>query len=499
MAVEQPVQPAETVVVEEVAAHSPRETCSVASGGSWRSTATKRTSFTPWHLRDKLTNGVQQARGMMQRNRLDAHAAWSKNWQALTEGKDVEVIDDDMLVLCERWRRSAQGERHDLKNKVMAFRNGADPRLNRITTAIRSGIPPSVRDPLWYVCSGGASKQRQSPRSFAELTSAGHALKGTDSVHVLEMDIPRSGLDEDRQAVLLEILYAWVAKNPEIGYCQSMNFVAAALLSQLPAERAFWTFCSLVEDLLPHGYYTVSLTGLRIDLKVLDLLVSQYFPRLHKHLVSINLDLMPITMNWFLCLFVNTLPPAVSCRVLDCLLHEGSKVLFRAALTLLRLRETELLQASSVMDAYALLRAPFGSDGLGLNVDIVNLAPASNGQDLLKGMYGQWIRGLSNDTLLQHRAEQGLIVQAEDDKLKSRKEERTDGKPAEEAFAERAKSVMEESSAQQIPSSFFLASALREVPTKDDTEVLNWISFVQEPGGEDDGCQSVIPYPLAMP
>eukprot|EP00971_Amphidinium_carterae_P347151 6489001-Amphidinium_carterae.1 len=36
MAVEQPVQPAETVVVEEVAAHSPRETCSVASGGSWR-------------------------------------------------------------------------------------------------------------------------------------------------------------------------------------------------------------------------------------------------------------------------------------------------------------------------------------------------------------------------------------------------------------------------------------------------------------------------------
>eukprot|EP00971_Amphidinium_carterae_P169735 3363073-Amphidinium_carterae.1 len=41
------------------------------------------------------------------------------------------------------------------------------------------------------------------------------------------------------------------------GYCQSMNFVAAALLSQLPAERAFWTFCSLVEDLLPHGYYTV--------------------------------------------------------------------------------------------------------------------------------------------------------------------------------------------------------------------------------------------------
>jgi len=329
------------------------------------------------------------------------------------------------------------------------------------------------------------------------LKEAGHALKGTDALHVLEMDIPRSGLDEDRQAVLLEILSAWVAKNPEIGYCQSMNFVAAALLSHLPAERAFWTFCSLVEDVLPEGYYTVSLTGLRIDLKVLDLLVAQYFPRLHKHLVSISLDLMPITMNWFLCLFVNTLPPTVSCRVLDCLLHEGSKVLFRAALTLLRLRESELLQATNVLDAYNLLRAPFGSDGLGLNVDIVDLAPAPSDQDLLKGMYSQWIRGLSNDTLLQHRAEQGLLVQAEDEKIKGRRTNEAEGK-SEEEFAERAKSVMEESSAQQIPSSFFLASALRQVPTKDDQTVMSWISFVQEPGEEEE-YPSTMPYPLSMP
>ena len=52
-------------------------------------------------------------------------------------------------------------------------------------------------------------------------------------------------------------------RNKEIGYCQSMNFVVATMLMYCSEEQSFWILCSLVEDVLPEGYYTETLSGLR--------------------------------------------------------------------------------------------------------------------------------------------------------------------------------------------------------------------------------------------
>merc|ERR1712217_881858 len=120
---------------------------------------------------------------------------------------------------------------------------------------------------------------------------------------------------------LENVLRAFAAKNTEIGYCQSMNFIAAMLLQYESEENAFWMLCSIVEDLLPQGYYSPSLHGLRVDLKVFDALVAQYLPNLERHISQCEVDLSPIIMNWFLCLYVNTLPSEHACRVMDCLLH----------------------------------------------------------------------------------------------------------------------------------------------------------------------------------
>ena len=50
-------------------------------------------------------------------------------------------------------------------------------------------------------------------------------------------------------------------------------------------------------------------------------------------------------MNWFLCLFVNTLPLETSLHVWDCLFSEGVKTLFRCALALMKVNEKLILQA----------------------------------------------------------------------------------------------------------------------------------------------------------
>ena len=48
---------------------------------------------------------------------------------------------------------------------------------------------------------------------------------------------------------LKNILLAYSVRNPQVGYCQSMNFLCAMLLLYLEEEQAFWVLAALVEVL----------------------------------------------------------------------------------------------------------------------------------------------------------------------------------------------------------------------------------------------------------
>jgi len=348
---------------------------------------------------------------------IEVDLAWTALWEEISCKGEVQADDEDRILACERWRRRLQGERHNTWFKIASTFRHQD--WERLTTAIRSGVPAALRGSVWYACSGAATKKRETGRSYSDLVVAGKELKlrETESARLIEIDVPRTGVEGERRAALENVLLAFAAKNERIGYCQSMNFVAATLLLYNGEEQVFWMLCSLIEDLLPLDYYTAMMTGLRVDLRVLDSLVVEYLPNLHQHLTRLSIDLSPITMNWFLCLFVNTLPVEHSHRVMDALLHEGSKVLFRAGLSVLRIREDELLRAPSVMDAYYLLRAPYGvKDSSDLNV-----APAAT-DDLLTSMFGAFLKGLSMDHILLLRQQHAAVIQAENDEMAARRE-----------------------------------------------------------------------------
>lgn len=52
------------------------------------------------------------------------------------------------------------------------------------------------------------------------------------------------------QAALGRVLVAFSVHKPKIGYCQSMNYIAALLLIILERneEKAFWLLVSLIDD-----------------------------------------------------------------------------------------------------------------------------------------------------------------------------------------------------------------------------------------------------------
>ncbi|KAG7129167.1 putative GTPase-activating protein like [Verticillium longisporum] len=135
----------------------------------------------------------------------------------------------------------------------------------------------------------------------------------------------------------------WV--NPDVGYCQAMNIVVAALLIYMSEAQAFFLLSSLCDRLVP-GYYSTTMYGTLLDQKVFESLVEQTMPVLWEHLVKSDVQLSVVSLPWFLSLYVNSMPLIFAFRVLDVFFVEGPKVLFQVGLAILRINGEELLDAT---------------------------------------------------------------------------------------------------------------------------------------------------------
>ena len=60
--------------------------------------------------------------------------------------------------------------------------------------------------------------------------------------------------------------------------------------------------------------------------RVLKELIAEKLPRLASHLADYSVDISLVTFNWFLCIFVDSLPVDLFLQVWDAFLFEGSKV-----------------------------------------------------------------------------------------------------------------------------------------------------------------------------
>lgn len=48
--------------------------------------------------------------------------------------------------------------------------------------------------------------------------------------------------------------------------------------------------------------------GVLTDARLFNELISQKIPKLSAHMQKLNVDIQPIIVRWFLCLFVNVFP-----------------------------------------------------------------------------------------------------------------------------------------------------------------------------------------------
>ena len=235
----------------------------------------------------------------------------------------------------------------------------------------RMGIPPLLRSRVWLVCSGATGRWRQDKDCYARMLRKyrRHGSDEDETAAVIQIDkdlertFPEHDEYQDKQGreALRRVLVAYSLRNPTIGYCQSMNFMAAMLLLvTLTEEEAFWLMVAAVEDLLP-DYFSSSLLGVQVDAKVFVDLVSVHCKKLYAHFQEIGMLLELTATQWLMCLYVGYLPADCQMRVWDLFFVEGVHILFTVGIGLLNLLETELLATQTMDECVRVLRSGPGS------------------------------------------------------------------------------------------------------------------------------------------
>ncbi|KAL9083586.1 MAG: hypothetical protein Q9165_008455 [Trypethelium subeluteriae] len=228
---------------------------------------------------------------------------------------------------------------------------------------VLGGIPVAYRAKIWAECAGASAARV--PGYYEDLVTAGAdddaGGGGGGVVGQIGMDITRTLTDNIyfRRGPgvhrLNEVLVAYARRNPEVGYCQGMNLITACLLLIMPmAEDAFWLLASMIENILPRGYYDDSLLTSRADQHVLRQYVAELLPKLSGHLDELGIELEALSFQWFLSVFTDCLSAEALFRVWDVVLciNDGSTFLFQVALALLKLNEGALLECDSPAGVY---------------------------------------------------------------------------------------------------------------------------------------------------
>lgn len=296
---------------------------------------------------------------------------------------------------------------------------------------IRKGIPPDWRGAAWFYYAGGPGILAKHPGAYDKLLKrVGKGEVKEVDVEAIERDLHRTFPDNlkfkfaagqpgngdaisehtrvEEPAIvssLRRVLLAFSLYNPQIGYCQSLNFLAGLLLLFVKTEeQCFWLLNVITRVYLP-GTHEMSLEGSKVDLSVLMSTLKDSMPNVWTKVagemddpnggsvpptpttpkygtlgrrarrprglmtrsatssgaVASSVDrLPPITLcmtAWFMSCYIGTLPIETTLRVWDVFFYEGSKTLFRVALGVFKLGEQEIRAVQDPMEMFGVVQA----------------------------------------------------------------------------------------------------------------------------------------------
>lgn len=180
--------------------------------------------------------------------------------------------------------------------------------------------------------------------------------------HQISIDLPRTfpknayfSKGKGKEA-LGRVLYAFANFNPQVGYVQGINFIAAALLWHSTEVDAFWLLVSLMEDYGLKENYLPSMPGLGKHVHVVEYLVLHHMPDLYKHLLNYNISVQMFANDWCLTLFACIVPYRSMKCIFDCFFKYSWSFFYKLVLTILNKFKKQILRAQDIVDIISSLK-----------------------------------------------------------------------------------------------------------------------------------------------
>lgn len=238
---------------------------------------------------------------------------------------------------------------------------------DRFYRRVRRGIPPQFRWQVWKEVVHMHGHQHPIRQDYRLLSTQHNPF-----TEMIEIDISRTFPElqcfgQDQQQQLWRVLNAYASHNPELGYCQGMNFVAGLLLlvSNFQEEECFTVLAFLMDHVDLAGIYGKSHPLLRRYLRACDMLVKETVPDLYEHFRREEVQAPVYLHQWFLTLFINCFPLSMVTIIWDAIMCEGLEVVLRIAVSILHvLRESLLaMQLEEISKFFRMMKTYDEEDG----------------------------------------------------------------------------------------------------------------------------------------
>lgn len=228
------------------------------------------------------------------------------------------------------------------------WHNKLDQRPKGLNNLVRNGIPEPLRAEVWQLLSGAHHSSYLMEKYRVFLT------RQAPSEQIIMRDIHRTypahenfRSDNNGSSSLLDSLYkvckAYAVYDEEVGYCQGLSFLVAALLLHMPEEQAFCVFVRIMQHYGLRNLFRNNFDELYLKFYQLEHLLEDQIPDLHRHFSYIGIEPFTYASQWFLTVFTAKFPLNAVYYILDIFLLDGMDTIFQIALALLSLSKNELL------------------------------------------------------------------------------------------------------------------------------------------------------------
>ncbi|KAI7900309.1 rab-GTPase-TBC domain-containing protein [Cokeromyces recurvatus] len=234
-------------------------------------------------------------------------------------------------------------------SKVISnYNHFSQSELKSLSIQVQQGIPSALRGAIWPLLANNNNKINSSEESLQNYYIG---LLKQESVYEkaitrdLHRTFPHHPFFQSSvgQESLFNIVKAYSIHDPEVGYCQGLQFIAGPLLLNMPEEESFYVLIQLMQQYELRGHYTPQLDLLRQRLFQFDGLLADHLPHIHRHFNEQGVRSNMYASQWFLTLFAYKFPLNVVFRIYDTLFTEGVHCLFRIGLALLSKNQSTIL------------------------------------------------------------------------------------------------------------------------------------------------------------